>query len=346
MDSPLVKYAHASLPDQLRPATKISYVTNLLALYRLLHGGRDPKSPSIAWFKNRKNIARLPGLVAEDPVCKSAHSAYTRINNGAAIAMHLGCASTHLALKNAAAKLRAPRDALLDQGDCGETLKANYVAFAQLVDRVKTELLPPFDSLPDDFAETRADRVVILRALLGVLNVFEPQMRSVYGNCKVVTSDPGDLYEDGPNVLEIREDGRCTVHVVNDKVSGPDGIGMDSWDLGQAASDVVTRAQEMWPRVWLFPRTPMVDLPQTSKPYLEAIGRLFTFGTRVATANVIRHATVDAFYDKYPSPSYAQKAYLARRMRHSVATQETVYRKCAEGDPVDLPGVDDNNDGS
>lgn len=328
----------AQLPDTIRDRTKIAYGQNAAALYRLLFDKEPGSKSQVTFLSKPSNYKRIPELLRKDEAQSSAHSKYNVINMASALAGHLGYTAANKFLKGAVGEFKPARDLLLTQEQEGETLKDNGVPYSMLLDRVKTELIPKFTRLVASHRtiDQVYQRRIVIRALIGVLNVIEPNCRSAFAVCKIVHQEPpAALVGDGKtNLIYVPPKGPCEFFCNTDKVSGPNRLGPDHWELGESASKIVRQSLEIYPRTWLFTKSLTDDEPMTKWTYLHEIGQTFTYGDRIVANNVLRHAIVNHFYEKYSSPSIATKKWLARRMRHTAATQEAVYRKVA-GDPTE-----------
>lgn len=317
------------LPETMRPATKKSYAVNALKVYRLLHG-KDPASPSTTFLNKPALYKRLPELVQGSTELSSAHSKYNVVNMAAALCHHLGYSKANVYLKSQVQQFKEQRDALMTQENSGEMLKANSVPYHLLLTRFKKELLPPFTKLKAVF--TQEDRKIIIRALIGVMNVIEPNCRSALASCRVVHVEPKhtDMGNGKDNLMFVTKKGHVIFCCNTDKVSGDGKLGPDRWVLGDAASKVIRQSLDLWPRKYLFASDAAGDVPMSKWCYNHWIGECFTFEDRVASTNILRHSIVDFYYTKYHSPSILTKQWLARRMRHSIFTAEGTYRKVQE----------------
>ena len=325
----------AKLPDTIRPATKRQYANNAVCLYRLLHDGKDPTTTSPAFLNKSVNFHRIPQLIAQSPNLASAHSKYNTLNHATALCNHLGYKGAYKHLKAAVPALKAARDALMTQDGSGEMLKNNGVPYEQLLERVRAELVPEFQRMvkQGQTVSTPEQRKAVIRALIGVLNVIEPPPRGAYAQARVITDEPHySLMGDGKeNLMYVPKGDRGVYFCCNtDKVSAPDRLGPDRWELGADASRAIRDSLSIWPRKFLFARDVAGDEPMSTWSYLHEIGQCFTFGDKVVATNVLRHSVVDWFYKKYPSPSMADKRWLAQRLRHSPHTGEEIYRKVGQ----------------
>lgn len=330
------------LSDSMRPKTKRCYANNAIQLYKLLFNeapGPRVKSPKFIGLS--ANYTRIPELVRGAECFASPHSKYNVVNFGAALAMHMGYKAAHEYLKEATKEFKVDRDALLTQECEGPVLAANYVPYSMLLDRVVNELLPPFLRFVAQrgFAEHYGHHMIVMRALVGVLNVVEPNARSALHKVRIVHKQPtSDMIADGQTnimLVPVPANEPCVLFVNSDKVSGKGHLGPANWELGPAASRVVRQSFLVYPRTWLFTRNIHSDEPMSYWAYMHLISKTFTFGTRVVSANVLRHSLINEWYKKYKSPSIAQKKWLATRMRHDYHTQESCYRKIREETPFE-----------
>lgn len=310
------------LPQSLRPATRATYANTATVLYRMLFG-KDAGPKTSPHFLSKPSVyKRIPEVVRTSEVLKSPHSRYNLVNMASVLCRHLGYAKAAEHLRVALEEFKESRDKLLTQEGTGQTLEANYVEYPTLLKKVTDELLPPFWALEGPVT-TNEERWIVMQALLGVMNVVEPNMRGVLADCKILY-DPNESAEGHTSALYVL-DSHIDVEVLQDKISGRSGG--DRWALGKSAEAVVRRSLSVYPRSYLFTSSLRDDTPMNRCTYLRELGTALQIGDRVPSNNVLRHVILDYFYARYPSPSIAQKAWLARRMRHHHHTGEEIYLK-------------------
>lgn len=310
------------LPESLRPATKNTYANTATVLYRMLYNKDAGPRNTPVFLSQSSNYKRIPDLVRKSPNLKSPHSRYNLVNMASVLCRHLGYTKATEYLRLATEEFKPQRDKLMTQEGHAPTLEANYVPYDVLLKRVTQELLPPFWALRGPVT-TNEERWIVMSALLGVMNVIEPNMRGVLADCQIVPEGASAVAV-SKSVMIFMPD-RVDVVVLEDKVSGRSGP--DRWALGKSAEAVVRRSLEVYPRSYLFTSSLRDDTPMNRCTYLRELGTALMVGDRVPSNNVLRHVILDHFYKTYPSPTVEQKMWLARRMRHHHHTGEEQYRK-------------------
>lgn len=318
-------------------AAKYVYMANKIV--RKLYGDDAQVKPSFKYLQKERYYKLIPEILRTDTTIQGVHSRSGYISIMFSIAKNFGYTAAYDWLfKESKPFQKAKNELMHDEEQMSPSLEANWVDFKSLVTRMKTELMPAFNQLyaklkeSDGKVANQSQRRILNRAALAVMNLVEPNIRSVLSCVRVVTDEPtaDEIGHGKPNLLYIPPVGECVVYVNTDKVS--DRVGADQWKMHHQSSEFVRKSLDIYPRLYLFSKNIYGNECMTPGQYLKQLGETFTFGSKVAGELVIRHATATQLWIDYPSPSMKLRKDLARKMRHTAAVSDQVYRKVLNKD--------------
>jgi hypothetical protein len=223
----------------------------------------------------------------------------------------------------------------------------NWIGLERLRQRLESHWMKKFSEMEQDNSGfNSASKRIIQYTLTAHLNVIEPPMRSVYTNVKITPRLPKavDVGHGKPNLLYLPARGLARIFVNTDKVSNKESrqgnLGPANWNLRQDTTELIKRSLKLWKRNYV-----MFDKIAKSEDYNELIKTSLSFGGRIIGSRLIRSIFISDFYEKNASPTMLDKIALGNKMRHSVDTQELVYRKLKmSGDVIEENSDDDDTE--
>jgi len=283
-----------------------------------------PKARNVNWLKTK--LKAITAFIAEN---YSGSSLATNANHLSVVCYWFGMEAESQKYKELQQKYEEIKKAEYAKQQPSEIQKDNWIPLDRLRQRLETHWLPKFTALEDGTHPIdAAGKRVIQHTLTAHLNVIEPPMRSVYANVKITPRLPKatDIGHGKPNLLYLPIRGLAKVFVNTDKVSNkdtrPGNLGPANWQLRQDTTDLIRRSLKLWPRNYVI-----FDKTQKPEAYNEVLRTALSFGGRVVGTRLIRSIYISDFYEKNSSPRMLDKIALGNKMRHSVETQELVYRK-------------------
>lgn len=297
------------------------------------------KSRNVQWLKTRfKAISEFI------PQHYTGGSLSTNFNHLSVVCYWFGLEAESKKYQDLQRKHEEQRKAEYSRQEPTEAQRDNWISLERLRHRLESHWLPKFKALEDGTHPVdAAGKRTIQHTLAAHLNIIEPPMRSVYAAVKITPRLPKatDIGHGKQNLLYLPARGQAKVYVNSDKISNkesrPGNLGPANWQLSPDTTDLLRRSLKLWPRNYVI-------FDKTTKPeaYNEIVRTALSFGGRVVGTRLIRSIYISDFYEKNSSPRMLDKIALGNKMRHSVETQELVYRKLSmEGQLIEENSDDD-----
>lgn len=277
----------------------------------------------------------------------------------ATVGKNLGVVSegTIARITNYRAPLLSERNISRAQQQLTERQEANWVTKAQLKARAQEHIdrFEAFYNSKQRITEfsSENDKRIIIYALISRLYVLDIPPRSQPYCDAIIENFVNGLIPDGrladtqQNFIDVHNRRAIVVGCCSDKVSGlregKSNLGPDTWELSEDSSKLVIKTLEVWNRRYLFGHAPME--PESFRGILR---RCFTWSAgvsgdghevleKVVGIQLLRTIWCTYWYiedkDSPRAPGQnttPEEARVAKRMRHSPATQRTDYRRLVE----------------